>query len=424
MQNRKREVIAGITTFFTMSYIIFVNPAILSTEGTGMDFNGVMTATVLLSFSMSLLMGLYAKLPFAVAPGMGINAFFTYSVILGKKIPWPIALGIVFWAGIFFVIISLTPLRVAFAKAIPHNLRSAAATGIGIFLTFIGLKNMGIIVADPITFVKLGAMTPPVLLSLAGLSLMVALMKRKSPLAFLSGIAFTTAAAIALGYASLPQKFLTSPHFTSVFLKLNIKDSLRLSYFPVLISILFTDFFDSISTFIGVSQATGLVDSKKEPLRLKEGLVVDAFATLFAGLFGTSSGTAYIESTAGIEAGGRTGLTAITTAFCFLPFLFLSPLAAAIPEFATAPVLVLVGSLMFRSITDLKLDRFEESFPAFLTIVLIPLTFSITQGILWGFISHVLLFFSAGRRREVHPLMTGVAFISIGLLLLENSGAF
>lgn len=416
----RTEAVAGVTTFFTMAYIVVVNPAILSAEGTGMPFSGVLTATVLLSFAMTLLMGLYADLPFAVAPGMGINAFFTYTIILGQGVPWPVALGIVFWAGVIFLVLSVTPLREMIAKSIPLGLRNATAVGIGLFLTFIGLKNMGVVAADPVTFVKLGALDNKVLLGAAGGALMVWLLHRKNPLAFLGGIAATTAAGWALGLVPAPERVLTPPDFSSVFLKLDVLGALKLSLLPAIITLMFTDLFDSISTFIGVSQAAGMLDRVGNPKNLREGLIVDAFATLGAGLAGTSSGTAYIESSAGIEMGGRTGLTSVFTALCFLPCLFLAPVAGMVPSFATGPVLVLVGVFMFRAVTHLQLARLEEAVPAFLTIVLIPLTFSITQGILWGFISHAGLHVMAGRRREVAPMMYALAAVSVMLLALEH----
>ena len=416
----RTEAIAGITTFFTMAYIVVVNPSILSTEGTGMAFSGVLTATVLVCFLMTLLMGLYAKLPFAVAPGMGINAFFTFTIILGQGVPWPVALGIVFWAGVLFLIISVTPVRVTIARAIPPSLRIATATGIGIFLTFIGLRNAGFIVADPVTFVRLGELDHRALLAILGTGLSVWLLNRKSPFAFLAAIFFVTLVAWAVGLVQAPGKFFSAPDFNSVFLKLDLMGALKLSLAPAIIAILFTDLFDSISTFIGVSHAAGMLDEEGQPRNLKEGLIVDAFATLGAGLAGTSSGTAYIESVAGINMGGRTGLTSVFTALCFLPCFFLAPLAGMVPAYATASVLILIGAAMFSSVAHLSFSRLEEAIPAFLTIILIPLTFSITQGILWGFISHVGLYLMVGRHKEIHPVMYALAAVSTGLLLLEH----
>ncbi len=419
--NLKTEAIAGVTTFFTMAYIVIVNPQIISADGkTGMAFSGVLTATVIICFTMTLLMGIYAKLPFAVAPGMGINAFFTYTIILGKGVPWPVALGIIFWAGVIFLLISVTPIRESIAKAIPAELRIAAAVGIGIFLTFIGLKNAGFIVSDPVTFVKIGALGRPALLTIAGVGISIFLMSRRNPFAFLATIVLVTIAAWALGMVSAPAKILSLPDFKSVFFKLDMIGALKLSLLPSIIAILFTDLFDSISTFIGVAHAGDLLDDKGHPRNLRQGLIVDSLATMGAGVAGTSSGTAYIESVAGIQMGGRTGLTSVFTALCFLPCFFIAPLAGVVPAYATAAVLILVGATMFRSVGQIRFSKFEEGVPAFLTLILIPLTFSITQGILWGFISHVGLNLMVGRRRDIHPVMYILALVSIGLLVLER----
>ena len=416
----RTEAIAGLTTFFTMSYIVVVNPSILSTEGTGMAFSGVLTATVLLCFVMTLFMGLYAKLPFAVAPGMGLNAFFTFTIILTQRVWWQVALGIVFWAGVLFLLVSITPVRETIARAIPPELRVGTAAGIGIFLTFIGLKNAGLIAADPVTFVKLGTLGLPALLTIVAIAVSVWLLTRKNALAFLAGIFISTLLGWILGLVKAPASFFSTPDFHTVFLKLDILGALKLSLLPAIIAILFTDLFDSISTFIGVAHAANLLDENGEPRNLKQGLVVDSFATLGAGLAGTSSGTAYIESVAGINMGGRTGLTSVFTALCFLPCFFLAPLAGMVPAYATASVLILVGASMFRSASQISFSKIEEGLPAFLTIILIPLTFSITQGILWGFISHVGMYLLVGRRSEIHPVMYVLALISIGLLLLEH----
>ena len=417
----RTEAIAGITTFFTMAYIVVVNPTILSTPGTGMAFSGVLTATVLVCFVMTLLMGLYAKLPFAVAPGMGINAFFTFTIILPQRVWWQTALGIIFWAGVLFLVISITPIRETIAKAIPSELRIGTAAGIGIFLTFIGLKNAGLIISDPVTFVKLGTLGIQALLAILGLILTLVLTVRRSAFAYLAGIFAVTLVAWATGHVNAPESFFSAPDFKTVFLKLDIWGALKLSLLPAIVGILFTDLFDSISTFIGVAHAADLLDENGNPRNLRQGLIVDSIATFGAGLAGTSSGTAYIESIAGINSGGRTGLTSVFTALCFLPCFFLAPLAGMVPAYATAPVLVLVGASMFRSVNQIDFRKIEEGLPAFLTIILIPLTFSITQGILWGFISHVGLYLLVGRRREIHPVMFILALIAIGLLLLEHS---
>jgi AGZA family xanthine/uracil permease-like MFS transporter len=415
----RTEIVAGVTTFLTMAYVVVVNPAILATEGTGLSFPAVMTATVVLTVAMTLLMGLYARLPFGVAPGMGINAFFTFGIILGQKVPWPTALGIVFWAGVIFVAVSVTGLRVAIVRAIPKNLRHAIAVGIGLFLTFIGLKGAGLVVAHPVTFVTIGRLDAKVGLALAGVAIAAVLHRRRSPFAFLVAIGAVTAASLALGLSPPPKALVSAPDFSLTF-KADLVGSLRPALWPAMLGILLTDLFDSLSTFVAVSHAAGLVDEEGEPVRVREGLLVDALATLGAGLLGTSSGTAYIESAAGIEAGGRTGRTSVVTALCFAPLLFVGPLVAIVPPWATAPVLIIVGALMFRAVTKLDLAKLEDALPAFLAVVLIPLTFSITQGILWAFLAHVVLYVLAGRRAEVARGTWALAAIAASLIAVER----
>ncbi len=416
----KSEIVGGATTFLAMAYIVVVNPSILATEGTGMAFSGVLTATVLLCFTMTLLMGLYAKLPFGVAPGMGINAYFTFTIVLGQKVAWPVALGIVFWAGVLFLLASITPIRRWIVQAIPSGIRTSMAAGIGVFLTFIGLRNAGMVAFDPVTFVRPGVLDHRALLAILGMAVTLWLMNRKSPFAFLGGIGVSTAIAWLTGLVPAPESWWSPPDFDSVFLKLDVLGALQLSLLPAIVGILFTDLFDSISTFMGVAMSAGMIDENGDPKNLSEGLVVDSLATLGAGLFGTSSGTAYIESAAGINAGARTGVASLVTALCFLPCFFVAPLAGAVPAYAVAPVLILVGALMFKSVAAIDFTRFEDVLPGFLTVVLIPLTFSITQGILWGFVAHVGLYLLAGRRREVKPTMYVLALMAVGLLILEH----
>ena len=415
------EIIAGVTTFFTMSYIVVVNPAILSSPGTGMPFSGVLTATVLVCSVMTLLMGVYANLPFGVAPGMGLNAFFAFTIILGSGVPWPIALGIVFWAGVLFLLVSVTPVREAIALAIPDSLRSATAAGIGLLLTFIGLQNAGFVAANPATLVGVGPLDHRTLMTVLALVVIVALARRENPIAYLAGILFVTAVAWIAGWVTPPAAWFSAPDFSSVFLKLDVVGALQLSLLPAIITVMMTDLFDSLSTFIGVSQAAHLVDEHGRPRNLRKGLIVDSFATLGAGLFGSSPGTAYVESVAGIRAGGRTGRTSVVTALCFLPCLFIAPLAAAVPPYATAAVLIIVGVSMFQTVARVDFGRLETGVPAFATLVLIPLTFSITQGILWGFILYALLHVVAGRTRELSMAVWALAIVSIGLLVLEHS---
>jgi AGZA family xanthine/uracil permease-like MFS transporter len=417
---RYADVIGGVTTFFTMAYIVVVNPAILATPGTGMPFTGALTATVLVAGSMTLLMGLYARLPFAVAPGMGLNAFFAFTIVLQSKVPWQTALGMVFWAGVLFLIVSATPLREHIALAIPPALRSAAAAGIGLLLTFIGLRNAGLIVGDPATLVRMGTLDHRAAFLVLGILIAAVLMRRGNPLAFLAAIFSVTALAWVLGFAKPPDQLVSAPDFSSAFLKLDVFGALRLALLPAILAILFTDLFDSLSTFIGVAKASGLTDADGRPINLRRGLIVDAIATLSSGLAGTSPGTAYVESIAGIRMGARTGLASVVTAVCFVPCFFLGPLVAAVPGYATAAVLVLVGVSMFQSIATIDFSSVEDALPAFVTVVLIPLTLSITQGILWGFLLHALLYAAAGRSRDVSPTLWLLSILSAGLLLLGH----
>ena len=410
----------GITTFFTMSYIVVVNPSVLSTPGTGMPFSGAMTATVLIAFSMTLLMGLYAKLPFAVAPGMGLNAFFAYTIVIQQHVPWQTALGMVFWAGVMFLLVSATPLREAIATSIPRGLRVAAAAGIGLLLTLIGFRNAGVIEADPATLLRLGTLDYRVAFMLLGVVIAVTMQKKNNPLAFLTSIFLVTAISWVLRYATPPSTIVSAPDFSSALLKLDIMGALQLALLPAIISIVFTDLFDSLSTFIGVAGAAGLTEPDGRPLNLRRGLIVDAWATLVAGLAGSSSGTAFVESIAGIRMGARTGRASVVTALCFLPCLFVAPLAASVPGYATAAVLVLVGLSMFQSVATLDFTSIEDGLPAFVTIVLIPLTLSITQGILWGFLLHALLYTVVGRARDVALALWILAVLSAGLLIIGH----
>jgi AGZA family xanthine/uracil permease-like MFS transporter len=369
---------------------------------------------------MTFLMGVYANLPFGVAPGMGLNAFFTFSVVLQGGVPWPTALGIVFWAGVLFLLVSATPLRESIAVAIPHSLRRATAAGIGLLLTFIGLQNAGFVAANPATIVGVGPLDHRALLTLIGLGTIVLLARRDNPFAYLAAIFLVTLIAWIGGWVAPPASWWSQPDFSSVFLQLDVWGALQLALLPAIITVMMTDLFDSLSTFIGVAHAANLLDADGRPRHLRKGLIVDSFATLGAGLFGSSPGTAYVESISGIRAGGRTGRTAIVTSLCFVPCLFIAPLAAAVPPYATAAVLIIVGVSMFQVVTGIDFERLEVAVPAFATLILIPLTFSITQGILWGFILHVALHIITGRRRELGVTVIALALVSIALLVLEH----
>lgn len=400
------EVIAGVSSFLATAYIIVVNPSVLSQAG--MPFAGVLTATVLVCFFSSLMMGLYAKNPIIVAPGMGLNAFFTYSAVLGLGVTWQVALGAVFWSGIVFLLLSAFNIRTLILLAIPRPLRYAIAAGIGLFITLIGLANAKFIVPNPATILSIGDLTPSVLTFLAGLLLTAILLTRQVKGGILFGILFTTLAAYPLGRwwgQDAPalvnfQGVFAAPDF-SLLLQLDYVNSLQWAVVPVIFAFVFTDMFDSISTFVGLAEAANLTDATGEPRNIKRSLLTDAFATTFAGLVGSSPGTAYIESAVGIEAGGRTGLTAVVGALLFLPFLFLAPLLSVIPAIATAPALVLVGVFMVRPVTRIDWQQLDEAIPAFLAMVLIPFSYSITQGIIWGFLSWTALKLVSGKTKDI-----------------------
>lgn len=427
--NYKTEILAGITTFLATMYIIVVNPAIISQ--CGMPFNGVLTATVLVSAFSSIAMGVYAKNPIVVAPGMGVNAFFTYSVVLGMGVKWEVALGTVFWAGVIFLLLSVFNIRVKILQSIPRQLRYAISAGIGLFITFIGFVNAKFIVADPTTLVGIAGLNAVTITFLVGLIVTSILVIKRINGALIAGIIFTTLLAIPIGRfygdASAVNFGTTTlvtwnglfslPDFSLVF-KLDIVNSLQFAFVPVIFAFLFTDLFDSLSTFIGVAEAANLVDENGEPLRVKESLIADAFSTTISGLFGTSSGTAYIESAAGVEQGGRTGFTAITAGLLFLPFMFLAPLLSVIPSIATAPALILVGVFMMRPVIKINWLKLDDAIPAFLGMVLIPLTYSITHGIIWGFISWTIIKIAIGKREEVSWILVLIDILAVAAILL------
>jgi len=409
----RTEVLAGLSTFLATMYIIVVNPAILSQSG--LPFNGVLTATVLLACFCSLLMGLYARNPMVVAPGMGLNAFFTFTAVKGMGIRPETALGAVFWAGILFLLLSVFNVRSAIVRTIPKPLRYAVSAGIGLFITLIGLENAKFIVANPATLVSIASVHDPIILTfILGLLLTAVLLIRRVPGAIVVGILVTTLAAWPIGRwwgdasaVNFGQKTLVNfsglvaaPDF-SLIGRLDLAGSLQWSLWPVIFAFVFTDLFDSLSTFVGVAEAADLYDENGEPRNLNRSLLTDAVATTLAGLLGTSPGTAYIESAVGIEQGGRTGLTAVTAGLLFLPFLFLSPILSVVPGIATAPALVLVGAFMMKPVTKIHWERLDDALPAFLALVLIPFTYSITQGIIWGFLSWTVVKLAAGKAREI-----------------------
>ena len=425
--NLKTEIVAGIATFLTMAYIIVVNPNILSIGG--MSFSGVLFATVLVSAISSILMGLWANLPFALAPGMGINAFFTFSLVKGMGVEWQTALGAVFISGIVFIILSVTKVRTLILKAIPASLRYAVAAGIGLFLTLIGLKSVGFIVPSEATLVTFGGINVNTVIFLIGLLVTAFFVMKKWKGALIFGVIFTSVLTLIVSLIGVSAGLLETPLVTApqtifaapsldVFFKVDIISALSVSMIAPIFSLLFIDMFDSISTFLGVAHAAGLVDSEGQPVNVDKALEVDAVATTLSGLFGTSSATTYIESAAGVEEGGKTGLTAIVTGLCFLPFMFLSPLLSFIPSVATAPILVIIGTFMMKPLANLDWKNMEEVLPAFLALILIPLTYSITQGIIWGFIFYTLIKLLLGKYKEISPMLYIIdAFAILSLIL-------
>lgn len=399
------EILAGLSSFLATAYIIVVNPSILSQ--TGMPFSAVLTATILVSFFSSLMMGLYANNPILVAPGMGLNAFFTFTAVMTDKLSWQVALGTVFWSGVFFLLLSVFNLRSYIVKAIPKPLRYAIASGIGLFITLIGFANAKFIVANPATMVGLGQLNASTLTFIAGLLITVILLIKKIKGSILIGILLTSLLAWPIGrWWGGTEAIITitdiiaKPDFSLLF-QLDIVNSLKWSLAPVILAFVFTDMFDSLSTFVGLAEAANLLDENGEPRNIRKSLIVDAFSTTIAGLTGSSPGTAYIESAVGIEQGGKTGLTAVVGAILFLPFLFLSPLISAIPAIATAPALVLVGVFMMKPVVKINWDQLHEAFPTFLAMVLIPFTYSITQGIIWGFLSWTAIHIATGKTKEI-----------------------
>ncbi len=403
------EVRAGIATFLTMAYIIVVNPDLLSK--TGMSFAGVLFATVIVSAIASILMGLVANLPFALAPGMGLNAFFTFTLCLGKGIPWQTALGVVFLSGIVFIILSLIGVRQLIIESIPTCIRFGVAAGIGLFLSLIGFTSVGFIVSNPATVVGFGGLNITTILFLIGFVITSFLIAKEVKGALIIGIASTSIIALIASKAfpgaesvvNLPTDIVALPKL-DVFLQLDILGALKLTLLIPMFTFLFTDIFDSLSTFLGVSEVGGFIDKDGQPKNVGKALIVDAIGTLISGLGGTSSATTYIESASGVKEGGRTGLTAVVTGLLFLPFMFFSPLLSFVPNVATAPILVLIGLFMMKPVVKIEWNKFEESIPAFLSLILIPLTYNITQGIIWGFLSYTVLKILSGKIKEL-PIM-------------------
>ena len=402
--NWRTEILAGFTTFVTMAYIIFVNPAILSE--TGMPLPAVVAATCLCSAFGSALMGIYARYPIALAPGMGLNAYFTYSVVKGMGIPWQTALGAVFLSGVAFLILTLVGVRRMIVSAIPFELYSAVAVGIGLFIAFIGLRNAGIIVASPATLVTMGNLrNANTLLSIFGLLLIAALLAWHVRAAILIGIFVTTALAAAFGLSSWNPHVYSFDAITATAFKLNIGASERLGFVEIVFVFLFVDLFDNLGTLVAVGKKAGLFNESNEIPHVNRILLSDAGATIVGSLAGTSTVTSYIESAAGVVAGGRSGVTAIVVGLLFAIAIFVAPVIGAIPSAATAPALIIVGSLMIGHATEISWTDPVVAVPAFLTILTIPLTFSIANGLAFGFTAYTLLKVARGEGRTVNWLV-------------------
>jgi len=399
----RRELLGGLTTFATMAYIIVVNAQILSQAGIPVD--GVVFATCVASALATLVMGLYANYPIALAPGMALNAYFTYSVCLGMHVPWRTALGAVFLSGVLFVLLTVTRVREQIVNGIPQGLKHATAGGIGMFIAFVGLRSAKLIVASPSTFVSLGSFGDPQMqAACAGIVLTLVLMVRRVNGAILLGILGTTLFGIARGLTHWPSAVLALPNPHATFLQLDIKGALHLGLAEIIFIFLFVDLFDNVGTMVGVCEQGGFLKEGKIP-RVGRALLADGIGTMAGAITGTSTVTSYIESAAGVAAGARTGLSNVMVAALFVVAMFFSPLASAIPAFATAPALILVGALMTESVAQVPWTDFSEAFPAFVTLITTPLTFSIATGLSLGVISYTVAKIAAGKYREVTPLL-------------------
>ena len=406
----RTEVTAGVTTFLTMAYIAFVNPQILADAG--MPFDAVFVATCLAAAFSTLVMGLYANYPIALAPGMGLNAFFAYGVVLGMGHSWEVALGAVFVSGVLFLILSVLPVRRWIIEAIPQGLKLAIAAGIGLFLGVIALRNAGIIQDSEATLVTAGElMTPGPLLALVGFCAIAALSARRVPGAAIIGMLGVSAAGLALGVSEWQGIASLPPDPTPTLLALDLAGALQASMIAVVLTFLIVDLFDTAGTLIGVAHQARLLDERGRLPGMQRALIADSTGTVAGSLLGTSPVTSYIESAAGASAGGRTGLTAVVVAGLFLVCLFLSPLAGSIPPYATAAAILYVACLMVRPLADLKWSDVTESAAAVMTVIAIPLTFSIADGIGLGFLTYVLVKVMAGRRRECSPTLIAVALL-------------
>ena len=399
----RAEFLGGLTTFITMAYIVVVNPQILSKAG--MPVEGVVFATCVASAAATLVMGLYANYPIALAPGMSLNAYFTYSVCIGMHVAWQTALGVIFFSGVFFLILTVSRVREQIVNGIPECLKHSTAGGIGMFIAFVGLRNANLVVANPATFVSLGSFANrEAQMACVGLAIILILMTRKITGAILIGVLGTTVVGILRGMSHWPTAIFSMPHPSATFLKLDLRGALHLGLLEIIFVFLFVDLFDNVGTLVGVCEQGGFVKDGKIP-RVGHALISDAVGTILGALTGTSTVTSYIESAAGVAAGAKTGLSNVFVAALFLLAAFFAPLAAAIPAYATAPALIIVGALMTESIGRVDWHDFTEAIPAFVTLLATPLTFSIATGLSLGLISYTLVKVAAGKVRQISPVI-------------------
>lgn len=413
----KQECIGGITTFLTMAYIIFINPSILSDAG--MNKEALITVTILSSAIGTLISALFANVPFALAPGMGLNAFFTYSLVIGKKIPWETALGIVFLSGVFFFLLSIGGIREKIANAIPLCLKISVTGGIGLFIAFIGLKTSGIIASNPSTIVSLAKFNSKILIGIFGLFIAIILEIKRIKGGILIGIISSTIIGFFTGDTEIPKSLVSlPPSITPVAFKLNIFEALKFSLLGPIFSFMFVDLFDSLGTLIACSKEIGLADKNGKVKDLGKMLYSDVTATIVGSLLGTSTVTTLSETAAGIAAGAKTGLASVVTASLFLLSLFITPIVSIVPSFATAPALIIVGVYMFKNICELDWKNYKTLFPSFITILMMPLTYSISTGLAFGFISYIFIHLGTKDFEKLNFTLIFIGILSILSLIV------
>ncbi|MEG0068723.1 NCS2 family permease [Cetobacterium sp.] len=413
----KHEIIGGTTTFLTMAYIIFINPAILSEAG--MDKGALITVTILSATIGTLLAAFLANVPFALAPGMGLNAFFTYSLVIGRGIPWETALGIVFLSGVFFFILSIGGIREKIANAIPLCLKISVTGGIGLFIAFIGLKTLGIVASNPATIIGLARFNTKILIGIVGLFIAIILEIKKVKGGILIGIVTSTVIGFFTGDTLLPTSVVSMPpSIAPIAFKLDILSALKLSLLGPAFSFMFVDLFDSLGTLIACSKEIGIADKDGNVKDLGKMLYADVTSTMVGAVLGTSTVTTLSETAAGIAAGARTGLASVVTAGFFIVSLFFTPLVSIVPSFATAPALIIVGVYMFKNICDLDWKDYKTLFPAFVTILMMPLTYSISTGLAFGFISYIVIHAGTGDIKKLNPTLLFIGVLSVLSLIV------